>query len=93
MYKDEGMIDQFFKLKPKLTDTQQRLLNAFYRLCTERNYASMSPLPIKESDIHAFTLRNDTAGFPVDIFIDCISAIDNHWLQRQADKQKSKINE
>lgn len=90
LYQDSNDTETFFKLKPKLTSQQIKLVNSFYRLCSERQHSN-GPLPLAESVIERFALTNGTHGYPIDLYISAITEIDNLWLDHQAKKMKKAL--
>lgn len=85
------MLDEFYAKKPELTCKQINLLNAFHNISKERDYEQSSPLVIKEKDIRYYLQYNDSCSLPNDLFIECISLIDNEYLRLKYEEIQRKI--
>lgn len=90
MYKRAGKEDQFFQLKPTLTDRQVLLSNAFYRLSQERESCNGAPMPIKDRDIHYYQKHNGSHGYADDLFLFAIHEIDNDYIKAKCEELSRK---
>lgn len=91
MYKAQDKLDEFYKVKPELTNNQQMLLNAFYRLSQERRTEQGAPLSIKDKDIHYYQDRNGSCSLAPDLFQVAMHAIDSEYIKKKHDEIR-KIN-
>ncbi len=92
MYERSGSLDEFYKLKPKLSTKQTMLLNAFNRLSQERKLENGGPLQIKDRDIHYYQHHNGSNGYAPDLFIMAIHEIDQEYITQTCDELRRKIN-
>lgn len=92
MYERSGATDEFYKLKPRLTNKQANLLNAFNRLSQERETQSGAPMTIKDRHIHYYQHHNGSHGFASDLFILAIHDIDQEYIKQRCDEIRRKMN-
>jgi len=92
MYEQDGLIDDFYTLKPKLTTNQMMLSNSFNRLSQERRTEQGAPLRIKDRDIHYYQSHNGSNGYAADLFIMAIRDIDQEYVEQRCDEIRRKIN-
>lgn len=91
MYERSGAIDEFNKLKPRLTGNQLMLLGAFNRLSQERRTEQGAPLAIKDRDIHYYQHHNGSHSYASDLFIIAIHDIDQEYIKQRCDEIRRKI--
>jgi len=92
MYERSGSLDEFYKLKPKLTTKQFSLLSAFNRLSQERRLENGGPMPIKDRDIHYYQHHNGSHGYAPDLFIMAIHGVDQEYITQTCDELRRKTN-
>lgn len=87
-----GSVEEFYRLKPKLTTKQFMLLNAFNRLSQERRLESGGPLQIKDRGIHYYQQHNGSHGYAPDLFIMAIHEVDQEYIKQTCDEMRRKMN-
>jgi hypothetical protein len=92
MYDRMGNADDFYKLKPKLSNKQMMLLNAFNRLSQERRLENGGPMPIKDRDIHYYQHHSGSHGCAPDLFIMAIHEVDQEYITQTCDEMRRKMN-
>lgn len=90
MYKAQGQLTEFEKIKPKLTEQQVMLANAFNRLGHERDLDQGYPVNIKEKDIRYYQYNNGSCCYASDLFIMAIRALDDDYIVNYYEKLKRK---
>ena len=92
MYQQSGQLEEFNRLKPKLTAKQFALLNAFTNLSLERRLEGGGPLRIKDIDIHYYQHHNGSHGYAPDLFIMAIHDVDQEYITQTCDEMRRKMN-
>lgn len=92
MYQQSGQIEEFNRLKPRLTGKQYMLLSAFNRLSQERRLENGGPMPIKDRDIRYYQQHNGSHGYAPDLFIMAIHDIDQEYIKQTCDEMRRKMN-
>tara|TARA_R110000803_G_scaffold95395_3_gene163360 strand:+ start:254 stop:493 length:240 start_codon:yes stop_codon:yes gene_type:complete len=75
-----------------LTNQQQLLLNAFYRLSQERRTEQGAPLSIVDKDIDYYQSKNGSCSLAQDLFIIAIHAIDSEYIKQKHDEIRRRNN-
>ena len=86
LYKSQGIEEEFYKIKPKMSEQASTLLGAFYKLSQERRMDGKIPKSIIDRDIHYYQSNNGSSGYAPDIFAMAISAIDSEYIKIKCDK-------
>lgn len=89
MYARQNQAEEFYKLKPNLTQQQVSLLSAFYKLSQERRTEQGFPLVIKDSDIREYQ-RYNSSIYADDLFIHAINEVDREYIGLKAKEMKQK---
>jgi hypothetical protein len=87
-YYSSGNSQEYLELKPALTDRQQSLLSAFYRLSQERTVNQDAPYPIKEQDIRYYQQHYGSCHYPQDLFIMAIHEIDSEYITHRCEQMR-----
>lgn len=91
MYQNSGSIDEFNKLKPKLTGNQLSLISSFNKLSCERRLEQGAPLQIKDRDIHYHQQHNGSHGYAPDLFLHAIRSIDAEYITQRCEEIRRKM--
>ena len=91
LYKSQGQLAEFKKLKPILTIKQALLSNAFSRLSLERETNQGVPVSIKEKDIRYYQEQHGSHFYPADLFVMAIHSIDSEYIKQQCEEIRRKV--
>lgn len=75
---------------PKYNYEASAIVNAYNRIARARSYEQCSPLPLHTEQIKSYLELND-APCELHIFIDCIFAIDDIFIDEARKRQKREM--